>query len=53
MRALAADEETSIDSDTAAIFESGTAVDEAGDAGRDGFDTLHSLERSALGHASR
>jgi hypothetical protein len=53
VRALAADEESSLDSDTDAIFGGGTAVDEEGDVGRDGFDRLHSLERSALGDARR
>jgi len=53
VRALAADEELSLDSDTDAIFGGGTAVDEEGDVGRDGFDRLHSLERSALGGARR
>jgi hypothetical protein len=53
VRALAADEELSLDSDTDAIFGSGTAVDEEGDVGHDGFDRLHSLERSALGGARR
>jgi hypothetical protein len=53
VRALAADEESSLVSDTDAIFGGGTAVDEEGDVGRDGFDRLHSLERSALQHARR
>ena len=52
VRELAAAEESSIDSDAAAIFSGGTAVDEVGDSGRDGFDSLHSLERSALGRPS-
>jgi hypothetical protein len=52
VRELAADEESSIDSDAAAIFSSGTAVDEIGDSGHDGFGRLHSLERSALGQHS-
>jgi hypothetical protein len=53
VRALAADEESSLDSDTDAIFSGGTAVDEEGDVGHDGFDRLHSLERSALRDARR